>query len=69
MENWGSGDEGQLLPDYIDAASVKVMQVPEPSTMLLLGIGLIGLASAAVRRKIKHKPDLHVILAGTGCSE
>lgn len=39
--------------DAIDGSFAESTAVPEPTTVALLGIGLVGLAGAALRRKLK----------------
>ena len=39
---------------FADGSSVASMTVPEPATLLLLGVGMVGLAGFG-RKKIKKK--------------
>ncbi|MGD9950788.1 MAG: PEP-CTERM sorting domain-containing protein [Desulfobulbus sp.] len=39
------------LGGYIDAVSLESVPVPEPATMLLMGVGMFGIAGALRRRK------------------
>jgi hypothetical protein len=43
------------LSNTIRSLDINVELIPEPSTFILLGIGLAGLASAEVRRRRKKK--------------
>jgi PEP-CTERM motif len=48
----GGGDEGSTLTSL--TANVNIQQpVPEPTTMLLFGTGVIGLVGSRLRRKKK----------------
>lgn len=46
-DNWGGEIKGQVVP------------VPEPSTMILVVIGLVGFTGVVNRRKIFSKVNLH----------
>jgi hypothetical protein len=53
---WNDFAEDALAPGYIveyEAPAPAPAPVPEPATVALLGIGLVGLAGAEVRRKRK----------------
>jgi hypothetical protein len=52
IPGYGQGYNGYLGPNFGIGTSTVPDTVPEPTTMLLLGLGLIGLAG--VRRKFKN---------------
>ncbi len=50
---WGS-NRSVLTIDY-DTNGNGTVPAPEPATVMLMGIGIAGLAGGAVRRKLKKK--------------
>jgi hypothetical protein len=50
-----AGGGGTLDAAYIDNIELTGEPIPVPSTIALLGIGLVGLAGGAVRKKFKKK--------------
>ncbi len=50
-----TGDENWNPFNWYESFDVDVSPVPEPATMTLLGIGLVGLIGGAARKKLKKK--------------
>ena len=49
----GENADGYATIESINGANIDVLPVPEPTTMLLLGSGLLGLAGIGARKKRK----------------
>jgi PEP-CTERM putative exosortase interaction domain len=51
---WQGGDGTQYIPNPTDFDNLSFSVVPEPSSLLLLGTGIVGMLSAT-RKEKKHK--------------
>jgi len=52
---WGNGGTTVNLPPTVFLAGVNSPAVPEPATLSLLGVGLLGIGGTILRRRAKRK--------------
>ena len=52
---WGDNGSTTNLPPTVFLAGVNTPSVPEPATLSLFGIGVLGLAASKMSRRAKHR--------------
>ena len=53
---WGDNGNTTNLPPTVFLAGVNSPAVPEPATLSILGVGLVGLGGTLLRRRAKRMP-------------